>query len=162
MAANFAGSRGNSGRQEEARLPEIVPSGYALSVVSRWLPPPADGGAEALLDGGGPGVADKPRPARLGLGADHLSHAKAAALLDPLQRRLERQLGATQARRLREGKATGKRVAESEPAPPPEEEEEEEETRSGAFVKAQARPARPAEGKTLSRKARKRLREGRL
>jgi hypothetical protein len=148
-----------SGGQAQAAQPEIVPSGYALSVVSRWLPPPVDG-EEALLDGK-PGAVDKPRPARLGLGADHLSHAKAAALLDPLQRRLERQLGATQARRLREGKTTGKRAAESEPAPPPEEEEVEEETRSGAFVRAPARTVMAAV-KPLSRKARKRLRDGRL
>ena len=39
-------------------------------------------------------------PFRLGLGAKFLSHARAAALMDPLERRMQRQLGANRAARL--------------------------------------------------------------
>jgi len=164
----------------EAELPEapsdVVPSGHALAVVSRWLPPLADGEVDDLESG----PPERLRPARcvlqldgtpaltprsLGLGAEFLSHAKATALLDPLQRRLGRQLGGAQAKRLREeGRAPaaggGAGGARQELPPEPEPEEAAEETRGGAFV-LQQRPSQ-AQPSKLSRKARKRMRENTL
>ena len=103
---------------------QVVPNGQALAVVRSWLPPPADGDEDydAMLDWGDQPERDEPqRPARrvarkrqsvrsclvnacaacrLGLGAKYLSHARAAALMDPLERRMQRQLGANRAARL--------------------------------------------------------------
>jgi hypothetical protein len=108
---------------------EVVPSGQALAVVRSWLPPADeddDSDYDALQDWGDqPAQEEAPRPARrvrcgagahtqqpwltaawrgrLGLGAKFLSHARAAALMNPLERRLQRQLGAVRAARLGQG-----------------------------------------------------------
>jgi hypothetical protein len=105
---------------------DVVPSGHALSVVRSWLPPADeddDADYDALQDWGDhPEKEEPPRPARrvrrwlarsprailtqaaaarrLGLGAKFLSHARASALMNPLERRMQRQLGAVRAARL--------------------------------------------------------------
>jgi hypothetical protein len=115
--------------EADAAADDVVPSGHALSVVSSWLPPAdSDDDYDALQDWGDqPAAEEAQRPARrvrdaaacgaapgnpddccawphrLGLGAKYLSHARAAALMNPLERRMQRQLGAVRAARLADG-----------------------------------------------------------
>lgn len=118
----------------------VVPSREALNVVRSWLPPPADGEDDDDLDGA-PEPEEAPRPGRcvshvrggahsdlavtpvcvlplsrrLGLGAKFLSHQRAQSMFDPVSRRLERQLGGSKARRLRDDGSAAARASAADP-----------------------------------------------
>eukprot|EP00898_Chlorokybus_atmophyticus_P001357 jgi/Chlat1/2221/Chrsp17S02553 len=133
MAAEEAGK----GRTEQENV-EVVPSGHAYSLAQAWLDA-ADKAAGRTPDETVEPVEVEPRPARLGLGAKYLPHARVAASLGSVEKRLlskvahkGRKLGLNEASRNGGGGAST-----SSHQPARDNDDDEEESRAGMFVKKQ-------------------------
>mmetsp|Transcript_24946 Transcript_24946/g.34375 ORF Transcript_24946/g.34375 Transcript_24946/m.34375 type:complete len:150 (+) Transcript_24946:95-544(+) len=110
----------------------VVPSGYALSVVERWMSSTSTSSSVADDASQRESNSEATRPSRLGLGAKYLSHKKAVSA-SPAEQRLGKKLqqyktqggGGSEA-----GSKYGSRVETDEND---EEEDDEEESKASAF-----------------------------
>ncbi|KAK9816986.1 hypothetical protein WJX72_007875 [[Myrmecia] bisecta] len=125
--------------------PDLVYNGQALKAVKSWL---GLSSTDEALEGAAAVDPDwgKPRPAFLGLGAKFLPHHKAAALMAPVEKRLnqkiqaaaaERRLGKLENQATERGGAGGANEGE-DAQPEAEESDVDSEGRAGTFGKPKA------------------------